>query len=284
MKIVVNEDNIRKVTADFTKNFNKLCDEKANSKTLKLQITEEETRLFYLFVNYKNYTEEQIANVFGKITNPSEVARKITNFVTQVTKYEGLTNEKVDINSLLINNNSKKEYENFKELIEKDEVRKAFNKYSSNNATYLDYINANNYSKLNKAEKESLASIYGASLERFKEFVINVNYLARINNLVNNNKVFSKYLHTGVSVPEYTKEGVRYHTVKLIDFENIDNNEFLVSNQFTIIEHSEKRPDVIIFINGLPLIVFELKSMTREEVDLLINVLKNSKNIWEEIL
>ena len=173
------------ILAPFTKNFNKLCDEKANSKTLKLQITEEETRLFYLFVNYKNYTEEQIANVFGKITNPSEVARKITNFVTQVTKYEGLTNEKVDINSLLINNNSKKEYENFKELLEKDEVSKAFNKYSSNNATYLDYINANNYSKLNKAEKESLASIYGASLERFKEFVINVNYLARINNLVN---------------------------------------------------------------------------------------------------
>ena len=179
------EDNVRKVTVDFTKNFNKLCEEKANSKTLKLQVTEEETRLFYLFVNYKNYTEEQIANVFGEITNPSEVARKITNFVTQVTKYEGLTNEKVDINSLLINNNSKKEYENFKELIKKDEVSNAFNKYSSNNATYLDYINANNYSKLNKAEKESLASIYGASLERFKEFVINVNYLARINNLVN---------------------------------------------------------------------------------------------------
>ena len=181
----LNEDNIRKVTVDFTKNFNKLCEEKANSKTLKLQITEEETRLFYLFVNYKNYTEEQIANVFGEITNPSEVARKITNFVTQVTKYEGLTNEKVDINSLLINNNSKKEYENFKELIKKDEVSNAFNKYSSNNATYLDYINANNYSKLNKAEKDALASIYGASLERFKEFVINVNYLARINNLVN---------------------------------------------------------------------------------------------------
>lgn len=181
----LNEDNIRKVTVDFTKNFNKLCEEKANSKTLKLQITEEETRLFYLFVNYKNYTEEQIANVFGEITNPSEVAKKVTNFVTQVTKYEGLTNENVDINSLLINNNAKKEYENFKELIKKDEVSKAFNKYSSNNATYLDYINANNYSKLSKVEKETLANTYGASLERFKEFVINVNYLARINNLVN---------------------------------------------------------------------------------------------------
>lgn len=88
------------------------------------------------------------------------------------------------------------------------------------------------------------------------------------NNLINNNKVFTKYLHTGISVPEYTKEGVKYHTVKLIDFDNIDNNEFLVINQFTIQEHSEKRPDIIIFINGLPLIVFELKSMVREEVDL----------------
>ena len=101
------------------------------------------------------------------------------------------------------------------------------------------------------------------------------------NNLVKNNKVFSKYLHTGISVPEYTKEGVRYHTVKLIDFDNIDNNEFLVTNQFTIEEYSTKRPDIIIFINGLPLIVFELKSMTREEVDLesAYNQLKGYMNV-----
>ena len=141
-----------------------------------------------------------IPNAEGNRTTPSVVsfkngevrvgdvakreAQTSTNVISSIKRLMG-TNEKVDINSLLINNNSKKEYEDFKELIEKDEVSKAFNKYSSNNATYLDYINANNYSKLNKAEKESLASIYGASLERFKEFVINVNYLARINNLVN---------------------------------------------------------------------------------------------------
>lgn len=101
------------------------------------------------------------------------------------------------------------------------------------------------------------------------------------NNLVKNNKVFSKYLHTGISVPEYTKEGVRYHTVKLIDFDTIDNNEFLVTNQFTIEEYSTKRPDIIVFINGLPLIVFELKSMTREEVDLesAYNQLKGYMNV-----
>ena len=152
---------------------------------MKLQITEEETRLFYLFVNYKNYTEEQIANVMGEITNPSEVARKITNFVTQLTKYEALTNESVDTSSLLINENAKKEYKEFKNMIKDNKVGNAFDKYSSNNMTYLDYINPNIYSKLSKEEKDALASIYGASLERFKEFVINVNYLARINNLVN---------------------------------------------------------------------------------------------------
>ena len=101
------------------------------------------------------------------------------------------------------------------------------------------------------------------------------------NNLVKNNKQFTKYLHTGVSVPEYTKDGVIYHTVKLIDFDNINNNEFLVTNQFTIEEHSVKRPDMIIYINGMPLIVFELKSMTREEVDLesAYNQLKGYMNV-----
>ena len=101
------------------------------------------------------------------------------------------------------------------------------------------------------------------------------------NNLVKNNKIFSKYLHTGVSVPEYTKDGIKYHTVKIIDFENIDNNDFLVTNQFTIEEHSIKRPEIIIFINGLPLVVFELKSMVREEVDLehAYNQLKGYMNV-----
>ena len=178
-------ENITKVSTEFTKNFNKLCEEKANSKTLKLQVTEEETRLFYLFVNYKNYTEEQIANVMGEITNPSEVARKVTNFVTQLTKYEALTNESVDTSSLLINENAKKEYKEFKNMIKDNKVGNAFDKYSSNNMTYLDYINPNIYSKLSKEEKDALANKYGMSLEKFKEFVINVNYLARINNLVN---------------------------------------------------------------------------------------------------
>ena len=120
----------------------------------------------------------------------------------------------------------------------------------------------------------------GISEEAVNETVRLVKNLDQ-NNLVKNNKIFSEYLHTGVSVPIYTKEGVIYQTVKLIDFEDIDNNEFLVTNQFTIEEHSQKRPDMIVFINGMPLVVFELKSMTREDVNLesAYNQLKGYMNV-----
>ncbi len=89
------------------------------------------------------------------------------------------------------------------------------------------------------------------------------------NNVVRNNKEFTRFLHGGVPVSEYHSEkGTVNTSVYLVDLNNPDNNDFLAVNQFTIIEHSEKRPDLIIFINGLPLVVMELKSMVREEVSL----------------
>ena len=103
------------------------------------------------------------------------------------------------------------------------------------------------------------------------------------NNLVRDNQEFSRMLHEGVRVSEYTNHGVNHETVRLIDYDNIDNNEFLVVNQYTIIEHSEKRPDIIIFINGMPLVVIELKSATRDEEDATpeaaYNQLNNYKNV-----
>lgn len=86
--------------------------------------------------------------------------------------------------------------------------------------------------------------------------------------LLNNNKMFSEYLHTGIRVAECINEEVKYHTVRLIDFDNVNNNEFLVSDHFTIVDHSIKRPDVVIFINGMPVVVFELGSMAWENIDL----------------
>ncbi len=85
-------------------------------------------------------------------------------------------------------------------------------------------------------------------------------------NLVLNNQHFHKFLTEGVNI-EFRKDGKIVHReVKLIDFENAENNEFLAINQFTIIEENyNRRPDIIIFVNGLPLILFELKNPADED-------------------
>ena len=85
--------------------------------------------------------------------------------------------------------------------------------------------------------------------------------------LLQKNMVFMDYLQNGVPV-KYVETGEERSTlVYLVDFKHSDNNEFTVSNQWTFIENSEKRPDVIFFVNGLPLVVVELKSPSREETD-----------------
>ena len=85
--------------------------------------------------------------------------------------------------------------------------------------------------------------------------------------LTQKNAVFMDYLQNGITV-RYTEKGEPRDTiVYLIDYENQDNNSFIVANQWTFIENSEKRPDVLLFINGLPLVLMELKSPSREETD-----------------
>ncbi|AXH30430.1 type I restriction endonuclease subunit R [Francisella opportunistica] len=83
--------------------------------------------------------------------------------------------------------------------------------------------------------------------------------------LLADNELIHKYITQGIKV-EYTVTGdTRGEIVKLIDFDNLSNNEFTVMNQFTIIENdNNKRPDLIIFVNGLPLVVIELKNATDE--------------------
>lgn len=85
--------------------------------------------------------------------------------------------------------------------------------------------------------------------------------------LVQKNVVFMDYLQNGVPV-RYTEKGEERSTiVYLADYENTANNSFIIANQWTIVENAEKRPDVIVFLNGLPVAVFELKSPSREETD-----------------
>jgi type I restriction enzyme R subunit len=87
--------------------------------------------------------------------------------------------------------------------------------------------------------------------------------------LLNNNETFHQYLTEGIDI-EYQWNGEsRGGKVWLIDFNHPENNEFLAVNQYQIIEDNHnRRPDIILFINGLPLVVIELKNASDEQADL----------------
>lgn len=84
-----------------------------------------------------------------------------------------------------------------------------------------------------------------------------------------NNENVHRYLTDGVDVEVRTDSGIRGEKVYLIDFAHPENNEFLAVNQFTVVEGNQnKRPDIILFINGLPLVVIELKNAVDENANL----------------
>ena len=137
------------------------------------------------------------------------------------------------------------------------------------------YIHGSN---INRDNKEVLL------LDRLEEFLININKetpkssikeaIRKIrtfetNDVFTNNKLFHKYLTEGVEVTDFINGETKYYTIKLIDYDNIENNDFLVVNQLEIVEDGNKKiPDVIIYINGIPIVCMELKSTSREEVDI----------------
>ena len=88
-----------------------------------------------------------------------------------------------------------------------------------------------------------------------------------IGSLEDINNKFMDYLQNGVSV-NYWKDGKELSTlVKLIDFDSLDSNVFSVINQWTVVDKETKIPDVVVFVNGLPLVVCELKSPSRDDAD-----------------
>jgi len=87
--------------------------------------------------------------------------------------------------------------------------------------------------------------------------------------LLVNNEAFHRMLTEGVPVSIHKDGDERGERVWLIDFENPLNNDFLVVNQFTVLEnHFNKRPDLILFVNGIPLVVIELKNAADENTTL----------------
>lgn len=84
--------------------------------------------------------------------------------------------------------------------------------------------------------------------------------------LEENNRYFHQLMTEGIEVSFNEGGNIRTKRAYVIDFDKMSNNEFVVVNQFTIIENEERRPDLIVFVNGLPLVVIELKSASDENV------------------
>ena len=100
--------------------------------------------------------------------------------------------------------------------------------------------------------------------------------------LVQKNAVFMDYLQNGIQVRYFEDGEERSAIVYLVDYKNPDNNSFIIANQWTFIENSQKRPDVILFLNGLPIVIMELKSPSREETDV-SDAYRQLRNYMKEI-
>lgn len=85
--------------------------------------------------------------------------------------------------------------------------------------------------------------------------------------LVQKNTVFMNYLQNGIEVSYHDKGETKYDIVYIVDYEDVDNNSFIVANQWTFVENSNKRPDVLLFLNGIPVVLIELKSPSRDQTD-----------------
>lgn len=87
--------------------------------------------------------------------------------------------------------------------------------------------------------------------------------------LLTNNETFHRFLTEGIPVSKRVDGDDRGDLVWLIDFKNPYNNDFLVVNQFTVVENNHtKRPDIILFVNGIPLVVIELKNAADENASI----------------
>ena len=97
-----------------------------------------------------------------------------------------------------------------------------------------------------------------------------INQIKSLSNptIIENNREFHQMLLAGVKVP-YQHEGqTKYYAIKLVDFENPQNNDFTAVRQFIVLQHKQKRLDHTIFINGLPLVILEYKDPTNTSANI----------------
>lgn len=100
--------------------------------------------------------------------------------------------------------------------------------------------------------------------------------------LLQKNEVFMDYLQNGIPVRYFANGEEHSSIVYLVDYKNPKNNSFIIANQWTFIENSNKRPDIILFLNGLPVVLIEFKSPSREETDV-SEAYRQLRNYMQEI-
>src|SRR2546427_4215864 len=114
--------------------------------------------------------------------------------------------------------------------------------------------------------RQALRRINPSISEEAREQAVKQVLRSQSQKLIEDNESFHKLLADGVDVPLQSDGEERYQKVWLFDFENPENNDFLATNQFTVVENSvERRPDVILFVNGIPLLILELKNLADED-------------------
>lgn len=101
-------------------------------------------------------------------------------------------------------------------------------------------------------------------------------------NMVQNNELFMDYLQHGIEVTFHDGKELKNDIVYLVDYKDVGKNDFLLVNQWTYVEKSKKRADLMVFLNGLPVVLMELKSPSREETDVSA-AYRQLKNYMKEI-
>ncbi|RDW99819.1 type I restriction endonuclease subunit R [Gardnerella vaginalis] len=133
---------------------------------------------------------------------------------------------------------------------------------------YAPYLERDFYSPL--YEEELLSALHRLNPKMPEDAITDALFkLKNFENaeLVQKNELFMDYLQHGIEVRYFVNGEECSGLVYIVDYKNPDNNSFVVANQWTFIENSNKRPDVLLFLNGLPVVLVELKSPSREETD-----------------
>ena len=156
----------------------------------------------------------------------------------------------------------------FEETDYENSIIELFKNYLGYNYIYGPDIERDFYSPL--YEEVLLESLYHLNKDLPNDAIQEALYkLKNFENgeLVQKNTVFMDYLQNGIPVRFFVDGEECSSIVYLVDYKNLENNSFIVANQWTFIENSNKRPDIILFLNGLPVVLVELKSPSREETD-----------------